>query len=113
MNNFADAITELQPTSALTIDVGETQTINGKDFLVTQVIIAAKPSDLNPEILNDLWADWLDNLAGPGQQNGADNAGAVFSDVIDTEVDECKKKNDCSANAICQDQEILYRFVMH
>lgn len=108
LNNFADAITELQPTSALTIDVGETQTINGKDFLVTQVIIAAKPSDLNPEILNDLWADWLDNLAGPGQQNGADNAGAVFSDVIDTEVDECKKKNDCSANAICQDQEILY-----
>ncbi|CAG5105137.1 Oidioi.mRNA.OKI2018_I69.chr1.g1866.t2.cds [Oikopleura dioica] len=102
MNQFASYILNAIDDESISLGINvspEPHFINNDKFAVLSVSIHAKPSVLSPEMLNQLFKDWNDDQSEDSK---------YFSDVIDTNLNECKMRNACSANSKCVDKEILY-----
>ncbi|CBY31275.1 unnamed protein product [Oikopleura dioica] len=92
----------LQAASLLSIDVEpEPYHISNDKYAVLSVTITAKPSVLAPSKLNQFFKDW----------NNDDSDTEYFFGPIDTDLNECKMRNVCSANSKCIDKRILYTCV--
>ena len=69
--------------------------------------IFAQPSVLSSASFNDLYAAFAPDKV---DSNGEGATNESFSEPINTDVNECKsKKNVCSINSQCIDEQILYR----
>lgn len=107
-DEFAAFINEQHGDSvAVDIAITDIETIGDDKFGVVSVSIFAQPSVLSSASFNDLYTAFAPDKV---DSNGEGVTNESFSEPINTDVNECKsKKNVCSINSQCIDEQILYR----